>query len=266
MISIAEKINATIPSMKKIIDLRDTEKLLEVARQQTTAGADYLDVNVGTGSGDQADEIEAMRWAVTALHNEVETPLCIDSADPTVLRAGLEAHGDRPGLINSTKGSDKYLEAVVPLAKEFNKPIVGLAMDEEGIPKTVEKRVAACGRIVAACEQHGIGPENIFFDPLVLPVSTDINQGIVTLETIKALKQEFPGTKTVMALSNISFGLPKRRVFNVAFLHMALLYGLDAAICNVMDTELMGAAKTAEAILGKDRHCRKYARFWRKNS
>ena len=266
MITIAEKINATIPSVKKIIEARDTDKLLEIVVQQADAGADYLDINVGTGSGGQEDEIEAMRWAVDTIQNKVDTPLCIDSADHLVLRAGLETRGDRPALINSTKGSDTYLNAVVPLAEEFDKPIVGLAMDEEGIPKTVEKRVAACAKIVKACEKHGIGQENIFFDPLVLPVSTDINQGLVTLQTIEAIKKEFPKSKTVMAVSNVSFGLPNRKVFNAAFLHMAVYAGLDAAILSVLDRELMGAAKTADAIMGRDRHCRKYARFWRQNS
>ncbi len=264
MITIAEKINASIPSVKKILEARDADSLLELARQQSAAGADYIDINVGTGSGDQDDEIEAMRWAVGLIQQEVDTPLCIDSADAKVLDAGLEARGERPALINSTKGSDKYLRAVVPLARQYDKPLVGLAMDEAGIPKTVEKRVAACGRIVEACEKEGIGQERLFFDPLVLPVSTDVQQGMVTLETIAALKRQFPAARTVMALSNVSFGLPRRKTFNAAFLHMAVFAGLDAAIMNVQDQELMGAVKTAEAIMGRDKHCRKYARFWRK--
>ena len=263
MITIAEKINATIPSVRKIIDAQQSELLLELARKQADAGANYIDVNVGTGSGGQEDEIKAMRWAVTTIQSEIDTPLCIDSADPEVLAAGLNARGDRPGLINSTKGSDKYLDAVVPLAKEYDKPLVGLAMDEEGIPKSVEKRVAACLKIAEACSKHDIPLENLYFDPLVLPVSTDVRQGMVTLETIQAIKREIPQAKTVMAVSNVSFGLPKRKVFNAAFLHMAIFAGLDAAILNVRDLELMGAAKTADAIMGRDRHCRKYSRFWR---
>jgi len=264
MLTIAEKINATIPVVKKIIETRDQEKLLTIARNQADAGASYIDINVGTGSGGQSDEIEAIRWAVSVVQEEIDTALCIDSADPDVLAAGLEARGDRPALINSTKGSETYLNAIVPLAKEFGHPLIGLAMDEEGIPKTVEKRVAACLKITEACEKVGIAPDNLFFDPLVLPISTDIKQGKVTLDTISAIKKQIPGAKTVMALSNISFGLPKRKIFNTAFLHMAIMAGLDAAIMNVLDQELIGAAKTAEAVMGMDRHCRSYARFWRK--
>ncbi len=263
MIFIAEKINGSIPSAKKIIEQKDTTKLLELAEVQAQAWADYIDINVGTGSGNQQDEIEAMHWAVTSIQEKFDVPLCIDSADPKVLAAGLAARDGRPALINSTKGSDKYIDAVVPLASEYNAPLVGLAMDEEGIPKTVDKRVAACEKIAAGCEKNGVPLENLYFDPLVLPVSTDVQQGLVTLDTIRAIKKALPQSKTVMALSNISFGLPKRKIFNTAFFHMAIFAGLDGAILNVLDHELVGAAKTAEAIMGRDRHCRKYSRFWR---
>lgn len=264
MITIAEKINATIPSVKKIIENKEEESLIELARLQDEAGAHYIDVNVGTGSGTQADEMDAMAWVVDTIQNELDTPLCLDSADPEVLEAGLKTRADRPALINSTKASEVYLKAVIPLAKEFDKPLVGLAMDEEGIPKSIEKRVEACLKIADACSRAGIDTSNLFFDPLVLPVSTDVKQGKVTLDTITAIKQAIPDAKTIMAVSNVSFGLPKRKIFNAAFLHMAIMAGLDAAILNVLDEDLIGASKTAEAVLGQDRHCRKYSRFWRK--
>ena len=263
MLFIAEKINGSIPSVKEIIEQKDITRLLDLVELQTNAGADYIDVNVGTGSGDQQDEIEAMHWAVTSIQEKFDVSLCIDSADPKVLAAGLSARDGRPALINSTKGSDKYLEAIVPLASEYNSPLVGLAMDEDGIPKTVAKRVAACEKIATACEKNGVPLENLYFDPLVLPVATDVQQGLVTLDTIRAIKKALPQSKTIMALSNISFGLPKRKIFNTAFFHMAIFAGLDGAILNVLDPELMGAAKTAEAIMGRDRHCRRYSRFWR---
>jgi cobalamin-dependent methionine synthase I len=154
---------------------------------------------------------------------------------------------------------------VLPLARKYNKPLVGLAMDQDGIPKSVEKRVEACKKIARACNEYEIATADLFFDPLVLPVATDVSQGKVTLETVAAIKKEIPAAKTVMAVSNVSFGLPNRKIFNTAFLHMALMAGLDAAIMNVLDRDLVGAAKTAEAVLGRDRHCRKYSRFWRKN-
>ncbi len=263
MLTIAEKINATIPSVKTILEERDEAALLDLARSQSEAGADYLDVNVGTGSGGQQEEMESMRWAVALIQATVETPLCIDSADPEVLQAGLAVRDGRPALINSTKGARSSLERILPLAKEYDTPLVGLAMDEKGIPATVGERVNACAVIASACSAMGIELDQIFFDPLVLPVSTDVNQGKVTLETIEAVKKEFPQAKTVMAVSNVSFGLPRRQIFNTAFLHMAIYAGLDGAIMNVADEKLMGAVRTAEAVLGRDRHCRKYAKYWR---
>jgi cobalamin-dependent methionine synthase I len=264
MLLIAEKINGSIPSVKEIIEQKDTEKLLQLAESQANANADYVDINVGTGAGNRQDEIKAMQWAVASIQEKIDIPLCIDSADPKVLAAGLAARDGRPALINSTKGSDKYIEAVIPLARAYQTPLIGLAMDEKGIPKTVEERVAACEKIAAACEKTGVALENLYLDPLVLPIATDVRQGMVTLETIRAIKKNLPQSKTVMALSNVSFGLPNRKIFNTAFFHMAIFAGLDGAILNVLDDELAGATKTAEAVMGRDRHCRKYSRFWRK--
>ncbi len=259
---IGEKINGTLKALKPIIDGRDEAALVDLARRQAEAGAAYIDVNVGTGKGSAADEAEAMRWAVKLIEAEVETPLCIDSADPAVLAAGLEASG-RPGMINSAKAEDGLLQAVVPLAAEHGCALVGLAMDEGGIPKTVEERLRACGRIAEACDARGVELGRLYFDPLVLPLATDVKQGQVTLDTLSEIKRRFAGAGTVMGLSNISFGLPRRAAMNQAFLHMAVAAGLDAAIMDPLNREMMLAALTAEALVGKDRHCRRYTRALR---
>ncbi len=180
-----------------------------------------------------------------------------------MLRAGLEAKGDRDALINSAKAEGELLEQVVNLATRFESPLVGLAMNEKGIPTTAEGRLEACEQIAAACDKASLSMERVFFDPLVLPVSTDINQAKVTLETIKRIKDRYPGAKTVLGLSNVSFGLPERSRLNCAFLHMAVLTGLDAAIADPMDEELMIALTTANVLVGRDRHCRKYIRTFR---
>ncbi len=263
MIIVGEKINASRPGVREIIEQRNAQGLVELAQRQADAGARYIDVNVGTGSGSREDEIAAMDWAVRTVAEAVDKPLSVDSADPGVLEAGLKAVGDRSALINSTKAEPEILEPVVGLAARFGSPLVGLAMDETGIPVTVEGRIDACRKIVSACEKHRVPIESIFFDPLVLPVSTDVKQGRVTLETISRVKEEFPAAKTVMGLSNISFGLPARGKLNAAFLHMAVLAGLDAAIADPLDTDLMAAVTVAEVLVGKDRHCRKYTRAFR---
>lgn len=264
MIVIGEKINASLKGVKEIIENRDAAGLLGLAKSQSEAGADILDVNVGTGMGSSGDEKESMQWAVRTIQAEVDRELCIDSADPAVLDAGLAVREGRPSLINSTKAKEETLAAIVPLAARYNAHLVGLAMDESGIPKTVEQRIAACDRIADAAKAHGVPIENLFFDPLVLPVSTDVNQGMVTLNTVAQIRKKYPSAKITMGLSNISYGLPGRARLNMAFLHMAVCAGLDSAIMDPLNKDMMDAVKTAEALVGRDRHCRRFARAFRK--
>ena len=263
MIIIAEKINATIPSTREIIAARDTEKLVELAAKQADAGANYIDINVGLDTASADEEKELMKWAVQAVKEKVDKPLCIDSGDPEVLETGLALAGDNL-MLNSAKAEEDNLAEVVPLAAKYGAKLVALAMDESGIPKDVESRIAACDKIVAACEKHGVPIENIFFDPLVLPVGADITQGMVTLKTLEKIKEKYEGAKTTMGLSNISFGLPERGRLNAAFLTMAIYAGLDSAIMNPMNENMVAAVRTAEALIGKDRHCRKFSRMFRK--
>ncbi len=260
MIIIGEKINATLKRAREIILARDADSLRALAKEQADAGANFIDVNVGTGEGTREDEIAAMRWAVETIRQDVQTPLCIDSADPAVLDAGLAAVSGSQCLVNSVKAAESSLAAIVPLAKKYDSLLVGLAMDETGIPKTVEGRIKACEAIAAACEKHGVPVANLFFDPLVVPVSTDGSQGMCTLDTLREIKKKFPQAKTTMGLSNISFGLPVRPRVNQAFMHMAVSAGLDSALVNPMDKQMIAAIRTAEVLAGCDRHCRRYLR------
>jgi len=263
MIVIAEKINATLSSVKKLIEDRDTKALLDLAQKQADAGASYIDVNVGTGVGSREREIQAMGWAVAAIQDKIETPLCLDSADPDVLKAGLEARQGKPSMINSAKAESESLDAIIPLAAEYKAPVVALTMDEQGMPRTVEDRMRACEKIVAACDRYGVPVSDVFFDPLLMPVSTDAKQGLVTLRSITRIKSEYPECKTTLGLSNVSYGLPSRTRLNAGFLHMAIYAGLDSAILDPLNREIMAAAATAEALAGKDRHCRRYMRMFR---
>lgn len=263
MIIIGEKINATLTGIKSIVLKQDSAGLLDMAKIQAASGADFIDVNVGTGVGSREDEIVAIKWAVKTIQGEIEIPLSIDSADPCVLDAGLRMRDGRPSLINSTKAEEKNLAQIVPLAYRYQTPIIGLAMDETGVPRRVEDRLRACENIASACEEYGVPIENVYFDPLVLPVSTDINQGLVTLYTIAEIKKRFPAAKIVMGLSNVSYGLPGRTCLNAAFLHMAIYAGLDAAIMDPLNQIMINALKAAEVLVGKDKHCRRYTRAFR---
>jgi cobalamin-dependent methionine synthase I len=205
-----------------------------------------------------------MEWAVEAIQKELETPLCIDSADPAVLESGLKSRNGRPSLINSAKAERESLDEVVPLASTYSAPLIALTMDESGIPKTVDERLRAAEKVVSACKHFGVPIENVFFDLLVMPISTDIRHGLKTLAAITEVKKQFPGCKTVLGISNISYGLPARSKLNAAFLCMAVYAGLDAAITDPMEDEISAAVKTAEVLVGRDRHCRKYTRAFRK--
>ena len=250
MIVIGEKINGTLPMVKTAIQNRDRERLLDLAKQQAGAGASYIDVNVGTGIGSREDEIQAMEWAVETIQSEVEVPLSIDSADPAVLETGLKSRNGKPTLVNSTKAEEESLEKTVPLARTYNASLVALTMDEEGIPKTVQDRLRAGEKIVAACQRYGVPIEEVFFDLLVMPISTDVKHGLITLNAVTEVKKTFPGSKTVLGISNISYGLPARGRLNSAFLYMAVCAGLDAAIIDPLDEEIAAAVKTARVLVG----------------
>jgi 5-methyltetrahydrofolate corrinoid/iron sulfur protein methyltransferase len=264
MLIIAERINGTIPFVKDIILNRDTQGLLGLARGQADAGASYIDVNVFTGVGSPEDEIQAMKWAVETIQDELETPLCIDSSDPAVLAAGLKSRSrGKPTMLNSTKAEQKSLEEVIPLAKEYSTHLVALTMDESGIPRSVKDRICVGEKIVEACKRYRLPIEKVFFDLLVMPISTDVKQGLTTLAAVTEIKKEFPGGRTVLGISNISFGLPGRAKLNAGFLHMAAYAGLDAAIVDLLDEEMAAAVKTAELLSGKDDHCLSYLRAFR---
>ncbi|MBW1668230.1 MAG: dihydropteroate synthase [Deltaproteobacteria bacterium] len=266
MIIIGEKINASIPSIKSIIQGRDDKNLVALAEVQAASGVNYIDVNIATGEGTRDDEILSMRWAVETIQRKVDTPLSIDSADPAVLEEGLMARDGRPCLINSTKAEDSSLREIVPMTIEYDAPLVALALDEKGIPEDVKGRLAACEKIADVSLKLGLPMEKIYFDPLVLPIVTDIRQGLITLNTLSEIKKKIPGSRTVIGLSNVSYGLPSRSRLNAAFLHMAIYEDLDAVILDPLDTDLILAVKAAEALVGKDRHCRRYARALRKES
>lgn len=264
MIIIGEKINASIPKIKKAIGERDEKFLKRMAMEQEKAGADIIDINVGTGQGTVEDEIKDMEWLVNLVKKDLNGQICIDSANPLVLETGLKAGGEKVGFINSVKATKDSMESVLPLTAEYDASVIALAMDETGVPKEVSPRVRACEKIMIQAEKLDISPEKILFDPLVLPVSTDASQGLVTMEALRIIKREFNPSKTILALSNVSFGLPCRTLINTAITHMAMYFDVDALLMNPLDNRLMSAISAGKVVLGKDRHCRKYTRAFRK--
>lgn len=265
MIIIGEKINATRKRIAEAILSRDREAIKEQIENQDNAGAHYIDLNAGTGSGDEQQEIDDMCWLIDIALETTEKALSIDSANPKIIQKAVDyLHNRRPWLINSVKNEKHILEQLLPLAAQYKASIIALAMDAEGIPETVEQRLEVCRSIYEQADKVGVLKENIFFDPLVIPLSSNRTYGSVTLETLRTIKIEFPDSKTTMGISNVSFGLLKRARINEAFLIAAIVNGLDSAICDPTKEGIRKSILLGELIAGKDKYCRRYNRAVRK--
>ena len=205
---IGEKINASNKSVADAINKRDEEYLAELARNQAASGADFIDVNAGAGHGSRESGIANMEWLVELVQAATDKPLAIDSDDAGIIEAALRKYRGSELMINSVSAEQSRLESVGRLATEKQALLVALAMGESGIPDNVEERLSACESIVKYMTGLGVPIERIYFDPLVLPISVDSNQGLVTLKTIEEIKVRYPTAKTVMGLSNISYVYP----------------------------------------------------------
>ncbi len=264
MLIIGEKINASNKSVGQAIDNKDREFLAGLARDQAAAGADFIDINAGVGQGAWEHPEAAMEWLVELVQAATDKPLAIDSDVPGVIEAALRKYSGDDVMINSVSADPEKLEAVGPLAVERQASLVALAMGRGRIPDNVEERLAACDEIMTYLTRLGLREDQVFFDPLVLPIAVDSTQGLVTLKTIEQIKSRYPTAKTVMGLSNISYGLPQRGMVNRAFLLMAASAGLDAAILDPLDAKMMSFVRVADMLTGKDPSCKGYLRAHRR--
>ncbi len=257
MIAIGERINGQFPMVSKAIDAKDSKSIQDLARAQVDAGAQLLDVNTGPGREDAAG---AMTWLVNTIQDAVDTRLCIDSPSFKVQQAGLAACKRTP-LINSTTAEIKRMEKFLPLAKEHKADIVCLTINEKGIPNTVEGRMEVAMTILAAGLDLGLAPEQIYLDPVVLPVTAAQNQCAVLCESISAFRTlNTPPPRTVVGLSNVSSGAEERSLLNRTYLAMLLGRGLDAAIVDPNDEELMKVVKAAEVLLNQKLYAHSFLR------
>jgi cobalamin-dependent methionine synthase I len=264
MLVIGEKINASDNPVAEAIAKRDKDFLVNLAKAQTLAGADFVDINAGSGRGSLREAMEDIEWLVGIIQATIEQPLSIDSDSPEVIEAALKKYRGERLIINSITAEPARLETIGPLVAERQASVIALAMGTDGIPARVEERLTACERIMSYLTSLGVKTEQVLFDPLVLPIAVDTRQGLVTLRTIEQIKSRYPDAGVVMGLSNISYGLPKRKLVNRAFLLMATYAGLDAAIVDPLDNKAMSLIKVADMLVGKDSSCRAYLRAHRK--
>jgi len=266
MIVIGENINASNRSVAEAIASKDREFLQNLAIAQVVAGADFIDVNSGVGSGSPEHEAVTMEWLVEVVQEVTDKPLVIDSNSPYVIETALRKYRGERLIINSVTAEPEKLVSIGSLAAERRVWLVALAMGADGIPNSAEERLVACEQIMEQLTRLGMEAEQIFFDPLVLPITVDPSQGLVTLQTIKQIKSRYPVSRTVIGLSNISYGLPKRKLVNRSFLLMAAYAGLDGAILDPLDAKTMSIVKAADMLMGKDPLCRGYLRAYRKGT
>ncbi len=255
MIIIGERINGMFRDIARAIREKDPNPVQEWAKEQEAMGADYLDLNVGPAVDDR---VSAMKWLVEAVQEASKLPLCLDSTDYDAIEAGLEVCRN-PAMINSVPAIQEKMDRVFAMALKYNTEVIGLAMNEEGIPKNAENRVALAMELVANCDAHGLSLDRLYIDPLVLPCNVGQDHGPEVLETLRQVKLlSDPPPRTILGLSNISQGTKDRELINRTFAVMAMACGLDSAIADVCDQELLAAVATARILLNMDIYCDSY--------
>ena len=258
MIIIAERINGMFSDVKQAIAEKDTKVIQELARRQTEAGATYLDVNVGTAAADQA---AAMQWLIETIQETCSTGLCLDSQKPNVIAAGLKVINADNGLIlNSTplnkKTDEEILDKYMEMANQAGPKagIIALTMDKNGVPQDIDTRVAIAAEIVSKVTEKRFDTQRLFIDPIVLPVkvpNAQVQPGniLAAIDQITYLSE--PAPHLTIGLSNLSQGATERSLINRVFLAMAISRGLDSAIVDVLDKNLMNVIATAEMLMNK---------------
>jgi len=247
---IGERINPTgRKKMLKALQDGDFDMVRNDARSQVEAGAKILDVNAGVPS---ADEPALLKQVMATVMEVTDVPLCIDTADPEALEAALKTYNGK-ALVNSVNGEERSLTAVLPLVKEHGAAVIGLCMNDDGIPATADARLKVAANIIERAGKLGIPAENIVIDPLALTMGSDHTAGLIAMQTIEKVIAEF-GVNITMGASNISFGLPDRKFVNATFIAMAIHAGLSCPITNPLEPEVSIAIKAADLAMGRDEY------------
>lgn len=257
MIIIGEKINVMSKSLGKAMQERNPEPILEMAKKQVEAGANYLDINIGPATKGGP---ELMEWLVTTIQSEMDIPLSLDTTNYEAMEAGLKVHKGK-AIVNSASGEPERLEKMSDLAAKYNAALIGLCLTSEGIPRDASERAAVATEILMKTMEKGIPTEDLYLDPLVLPVSVAQKDAQEVMEAIKVFKQlADPPPKTVVGLSNVSNSTPDavKSWLDRTLLAMLMAVGLDGAILNPLDKDLMATLKTALVFRNEILYCHSY--------
>ena len=259
MLIVGEKINSSRPNINNAIASGDKEVIQREALAQVSAGADYIDVNAGA-FGDQ--EFEYLKWLIRMVQEVVEVPLCIDSSNPEVIRSVLPLVNKTP-MINSIDLTAYALDCLLPLISEFNTKVVALCQSKAGLAKKSQEKVDLAKRLAEKVTGAGISLDKLYIDPLVYPLSTDTASALESLNAIKKIMEVIPGVHTICGLTNVSYGLPMRKLINKTFLSQAILQGLDGIILDATDIRLMSMLEASLVVSGRDEFCMSYINAFR---
>lgn len=259
MIIIGERLNSSRSAVREALERRDEDYLVGQALAQVQAGAGFIDLNCAALL---EKEVETLAWAVPLLQKSVRVPLSIDSPNAQAMARALEAHQGQ-ALLNSLSGEEARLRALLPLIRERKPKVIVLCLDDEGLRRDAEAVADLAERLSDRLVKEGASPDDLFLDPLVHPAGVEPEAPGLFLRALGLIKRRLPGFKTIAGLSNVSFGLPDRRLVNRTFLILALAEGLDAAILDPLDADLMDSLVTAEALLGRDPSLKAYLRLAR---
>jgi cobalamin-dependent methionine synthase I len=260
MLIIGERINSTRAHIQEAMKARNAAFIIKEARSQIEAGAGFIDVNCAMSTGDEVQDID---WVISVIQSEIPgVSICIDSPNYLAIQRALEAYRAKGRLfINSITGERARIDLIVPLAVKYKTSLIALTMSEGGMPNSAEERFAIAKDILAKVSEKGFKAENLYFDPLVRPISTEPEQAKEFLRSIPMIKSL--GARTVCGLSNISYGLPDRKIINSTFLAMAIHSGLDAAILDPTDKNIISSIRASSALLCDDEYCAEYIKAFR---
>lgn len=256
---IGERINTTRKNVQKAVAERDANYIVNDVKAQEDAGADYIDVNAGAVVG---AEKESMKWLIDTIQTAVSIPLCLDSADPEVLEMAYGLADKKP-IINSISLENERYKIMMPFLKGKNCGILALCLDDKGMPKDSDDVFDRAERLVTGLQGIGFIQEDIYVDPLVQPVGMEPTNGLMAMESAAKIRKAFPDINLTCGLSNISFGLPERKKINRVFLSLMMGMGLNSAIIDPLDVEMMSVLRTTEMLLGNDEYCVNFLKAYR---
>lgn len=253
MLIVGERINATRKRVGEAVLNGDSDHIKAEAVKQVDAGSHYIDVNGGI----PGKEVDLLPWLVDVVQEVVDVPLCLDSADPEAIKAALP-HCNAPPMINSITFEEDRLDKMTPLAREHGAKVIALCMSDDGPPNGLDDRLEIAARLVDRLTGDGIPLENIHVDPCVFPISTGSDAGSWVLDAIGHIHTTYPGIHTICGASNVSFGLPQRKILNSVFLPMLIARGLDSAITDPCNKLIRANLFAANALVGRDEFCMNY--------